>query len=400
MVTPISQEAISEAVQKLSNFLGVLSSSASRDFLQPGVVELIRRIREEATAQRDALLKAANETLPPLRDALETARTVDDNIASYLEILGVLQNSSEAENPFEAYQPIATIVSKLTDSPAQQLILSYGWNYIPNAKQSQLKWMEGFTFIGLPASEVQNPLILPLAGHEIGHSVWERRKSTDPLKSLLQELTPCEKVEDPDHDDENNVCAMCLGKSYLEEIFCDFIAFFIFGGSYLRALNYWLRTQQMHTRDYRYPGWKKRLQLLNDVASANQIKEKGFVPLAADEKLAETLPTNTRNAVSTADAVVDAAGKHIAEFCSKLCTEHGVKLPRSSAVRYVAHCFKLHFPPDVDQSISVGEIICGSWRYTDGLALSEKADPVVLAYLNNITLKTLEMLEVRQIQCT
>ena len=45
--------------------------------------------------------------------------------------------------------------------------------------------MPGFVLIGLPAQESSNPLLMPLAGHEMGHIVWDAENYSKQLSDLL-----------------------------------------------------------------------------------------------------------------------------------------------------------------------------------------------------------------------
>src|SRR4051812_25114337 len=72
--------------------------------------------------------------------------------------------------------------------------------------------LPNFVLIGLPASESDNPLIIPLAGHELGHSVWKiydlSRRFTPAIEaSILQEINASwsgfEKVFDTGADPNN-----------------------------------------------------------------------------------------------------------------------------------------------------------------------------------------------------
>ena len=40
--------------------------------------------------------------------------------------------------------------------------------------------LPGFVFIGLPAPESANPFLIPLGGHELGHSAWTQFVINDP----------------------------------------------------------------------------------------------------------------------------------------------------------------------------------------------------------------------------
>jgi hypothetical protein len=74
-------------------------------------------------------------------------------------------------NSFEAYDPLRELAHKLLDyKPA--IILSSEWEFSPFTYPAISDDLPDFVFIGLPACEAGNALVLPLAGHELGHSIW------------------------------------------------------------------------------------------------------------------------------------------------------------------------------------------------------------------------------------
>lgn len=59
--------------------------------------------------------------------------------------------------------------------------------------------LPNFVLIGFPAPESGNPLLIPLAGHELGHTVWKGRSLAskykksieDTILSLIELNIPC-----------------------------------------------------------------------------------------------------------------------------------------------------------------------------------------------------------------
>src|SRR5947209_6509229 len=89
----------------------------------------------------------------------------------YVPILGFILRSTNVRNAFEAYAPLLRLARRVLDKTTK-LIVSSEWDYSPFVYLS-LTDLPGFVLIGLPAPESANPLLVPLAGHELGHSVWE-----------------------------------------------------------------------------------------------------------------------------------------------------------------------------------------------------------------------------------
>ena len=69
-----------------------------------------------------------------------------------------------------------------------RLILSSEWTYQPQVYPEK-DFLPSYVLIGLPAPESSNPLLLPLAGHELGHSLWRANNVGDELNlSVVQHV--------------------------------------------------------------------------------------------------------------------------------------------------------------------------------------------------------------------
>jgi hypothetical protein len=139
------------------------------------------RILDVYQADRDLLLSidpsAAQDTI------LEYCRRVNINLVRFKAFLGFLLRSSNIRNAFELYFPIKILALELLEQRTA-IVLSSEWNFSPYTYPVALPELPEFIFIGIPASKSQNPLIMPLAGHELGHVVWRRKgakKEFDPL---------------------------------------------------------------------------------------------------------------------------------------------------------------------------------------------------------------------------
>jgi hypothetical protein len=52
------------------------------------------------------------------------------------------------------------------------VVISSEWDFSPLTYSLNVSVLPNFLLIGMPVPESGNALILPLAGHELGHSVW------------------------------------------------------------------------------------------------------------------------------------------------------------------------------------------------------------------------------------
>src|SRR5258708_1445850 len=109
------------------------------------------------------------------------------HVFSFMPFLGFILRSTNVRNSFELYRPLLQLAKTLLvqgsapgESQDPRLILSSEWDYCPYTytemdDDTGRDYLQNFVLIGLPASEAENPLLVPLAGHELGHSVWRRR---------------------------------------------------------------------------------------------------------------------------------------------------------------------------------------------------------------------------------
>lgn len=227
------------------------------------VIKEIDRLRQSEfpyRASRDCLneLKEifnrrlfALETAPPGSASARNECTVSlFNLFVYLPILGFILRSTNARNTFEAYGPLLQLGQRILGK-GNNLILSSEWDYSPYVYKS-IADLPAFTLIGLPASESSNPLLVPLAGHELGHSIWASERTLlkfDEIvkNSVLQEIDKrwSEYSEVYPYQEKGD---MWTGKTaeiphlwamlQMEEIFCDFVGLRLFAESFLHALTY------------------------------------------------------------------------------------------------------------------------------------------------------------------
>ena len=169
-----------------------------------------------------------------------------------------------------------------------QLVLSSEWNYSPFVF-SEVPELPGFVLIGIPSPESSNPLLVPLAGHELGHSVWLKDNSAllhkwEPLvraeviaaiKARWAEftttfpslgITPAQLLTNV-----NAMEAWYLSEQWAllqaEESFCDFLGLRIFGWAYLEAFAYLLSPGVPGSRSTDYPTMLVRIENLLKAAT-------------------------------------------------------------------------------------------------------------------------------------
>jgi len=249
-----------------------------RDALELLASELRRRHSVLNKLQPDAPVDAINEAC---------SRSLDE-LHAYVPLLGFILRSTNVRNAFEAYSPLLRLAQS-TLEPNSKLIVSSEWEYSPFVYRP-IGSLPGFVLIGLPAPESSNPLLVPLAGHELGHSVWVNRGLSQEFKERIEEgvlhelstsrrkdyeeVFPHIQVEDP-RDGKSARTTLMLAYTWAllqtEEIFCDFFGLRLFAESYLYAFTYLISPGRAGSRSTNYPNIKQRVCYLGKAAEARGI---------------------------------------------------------------------------------------------------------------------------------
>jgi hypothetical protein len=251
---------------------------------------------------------------------LNTCRTAFEQLFTYVPFLGFILRSTNVRNAFEVYPPLLRLAKSMLGTDTK-LVVSSEWDYSPYV-YPLIQDLPGFVLIGLPAPESANPLLLPLAGHELGHSVWVSQTFSAKYEKQIQDLVLQEITEKrwKDYKDlypgftkyhylNNDIVARPIWLTVYtwtllqtEEIFCDFFGIRLFSESYLHAFEYLLSPGFAGIRSVRYPNIARRVLYLTAAA-----KDMGteVSPNFKESFIAESEPQEptTNLLVSTADAV-------------------------------------------------------------------------------------------------
>lgn len=242
------------------------------------------QILERKFNDHQETLKRLNRASPPpsqlvANNACSISLT---DIYLYLPILGFILRSTSVRNAFETYGPLLRLAKKIL-KPSTKLILSSEWENTPFI-YSEISVLPDFVLIGLPAQESENPLLLPLAGHELGHSVWRANDiasiyMTDVEDKIINEIISNYWAEYhgiyPQFAQgslrdlfarSSWMPAYEFAMRQLEEIFCDLLGLRIFAESYLHAICYLLSPRVSGHRSLLYPNTIRRITHLEDGA--------------------------------------------------------------------------------------------------------------------------------------
>ncbi len=295
----------------------------------------------------------------------------------YVPILGFILRATNVRNAFEEYGPLQRLAHRVIGVDAK-LIVSSEWEFSPFMYRA-ITGLSGFVLIGLPAPESSNPLLLPLAGHELGHSIWEHENLEANYdkkieKGILDELTGKRWEEysklypqytKEDVKGENWIARLTWRPAYtwallqIEEMFCDFMGLRMFAEAYLYAFAYLLSPGTSGQRSLRYPNIKRRVSHLIYAASQLGIMVPDY-EVAFGEEIEPTDPT-TALLVSTADTVSLLLVEDLLKLAVAIAEQKQVPSKDTEKVKSIAESFREWVVP-VREPTSLIHIVNAGWE--------------------------------------
>lgn len=270
------------AEQKLRYAILVADQLLEGDWPHRETADALRIVRQQFAEQLAVVLSLDEGSSKSLVKAhCQNAR---HTIHRFIGFMGFMLRSTNLRNSFEIYHPISSLVSKIID-PDLRLIISSEWNYSPFTYPLPIEKLNDYMFVGLPASEAQNALIAPIAGHEIGHALWRRtsigREIQGGIRGLTVEIYRSRwgEVKSNFHVELDQIerdldaisvwqKSFTLASRQSEEIFCDLVALWIFGPSFAHAFRYLLAPDIGARPSGFYPTNFFRAQCLERAAAA------------------------------------------------------------------------------------------------------------------------------------
>lgn len=361
-----------------------------------------------------AALKALHQVFSVFEEQLDSAHDINDpttlssiarainiGILKALPIIGFILRSTNVRNAFELLHPLQAIArAVLRGNP--RLILSSEWDYLPFAYPQSFEYLPTFVLIGFPASEAASALLMPLAGHELGHAVWKNRGIGSSLQSTLQSNCRTHyssKVSEFTDSIRNIEDAISESSVYAgfqaEELFSDMFAYAIFGSGYLRAFSYIL-APGTGVSDAKYPTNQTRVNTIRRFATAEGIKLTEFRTLGFSPDARPGLPDH-QLLISAAEAAVADITEELWSITLQIVSEASLIRPKPVRARHQLKNYRIGIPSQKTECI--GDVIVAGWQRYDEIVRQKAAPKITLSKLdelNEIILKTLEVFEFRQ----
>jgi hypothetical protein len=339
----------------------------------------------------------------------------NSRVARYYPVLGFILRSTNVRNAFEIYDPLLNMCRTVYGAEAK-LIVSSEWMFSPFTYPAVTDDLPDLMFIGLPSTEAGNSLIIPLTGHELGHSVWRKAAPgrSQFLAGLNHELQKSLTKSYEDHwlDFQHtfktaepkdklltdlflrNVWTQSyrLAWRQIEELFCDIIGLRLFGESFLYSFIY-LIAPNIGDRAAHYPTLAARVTVL--------VKASGFFGIDVPKDFASYFmdpPKRTLTSESFVLKMADLASEALTDSLIEAVKNHvgstKLALPKSSERDRIVKHFCALSPGSTISSL--GDIVNAGWQIRLNWNLSDKFgfDPKVrLEILNDLVFKTMEVME-------
>jgi hypothetical protein len=345
------------------------------------------------------------------------------SLYQYLPLLGFILRSTNVRNAFEAFGPFLRLAGDVLEPGVKRterktkLLLSSEWDYSPFTYPT-VPDLPNFLFIGLPAPESGNPLLIPLAGHELGHAAWSRyalrqefkvSAQAEVIKAIqadwtkYQQVFPAIKIAPAEL--ATNLFALetwrlalewCLYQA--EETFCDFLGLRLFGASYLHAFAY-LLSPGFGSRSARYPAMQARVPHLVRAAKAFRVSvPTGYADLFKDDSI-----TTASQADEYRIRIADQALEHLIGGLIKTTTEKAevasISTPTEAEIQRVLLRIRRVVP--AEKCTTIADILNAGWIAHNDESLWNET-PAIKARKNQVLkeliLKNLEIFEIERIQ--
>jgi hypothetical protein len=326
----------------------------------------------------------------------------------YHRLLGFVLRSTNVRNSFEIYGPILRLSRQVLGSNTH-LVLSSEWEYSPHVYRS-FSELPGTVLLGLPAAESGNPLLAALAGHELGHTVWQRKNLGAKFSKQLDQNIKSNANQDPakyeqlfGHKLTDLFATQVLSQAHAwaakqaEESFCDFMGVRIFGESYFHAFAYLLSPGLTTPRSFSYPPTQVRIE--NAARAAKQFRVN--IPAEFSKSFLDSPPTlddRVTYLLKLADAALSNSVASLLAEVDTIANAAKIAAASDEKIREAFECFKLLVP--TTNAGSLVNILVAGWKaYHDADLWKEM--PHVLQrkreILNELVLKSVEVFEIEQI---
>jgi len=293
----------------------------------------------------------------------------------YSPFLGFILRATNVRNAFELYAPVLRLARCLL-GPTTKLLFSSEWEYSPFVYLPTNDLPE-CVLIGIPALESANPLVISLAGHELGHNIWSVRNLEAKYETLLRDevLIVIKTTFWPDFQKyctqatEDNLISdmfvrqawlpiLAFAKRQLEEVFCDIMGLRLFAEAYLHSFAYLLSPFLPGKRTPSYPTIRDRVEYMLKVAASMGINvPDGYVDLFDIQSLQSDPVTDLL--VGITDKVVATQVNAVKDEAWNYADVKAVPTRSSTNIDKIVNDFRMVIP--TDGRLPLADVINAGW---------------------------------------
>ena len=389
---------------QVESFLREISKLEASEFPYPHSREALQVIRRLFEDNQFALEILTSEIDPSIVSLL--CNNAAGLVRESSEILGFLLRSTNIRNAFESYGPLLRLCQKVL-GPETRLIISSEWSFSP-FNFVGFDPLESFVRIGLPATESANPFLLPLAGHELGHSVWKSRnldslvepkilQSVLNLKNERQEdynrlFYGGQHVQESEIETRRNVSpALEWARGQLEEVFCDLMGLRLFSEAYLYSFADMIAPFQAF-RTVFYPNNEDRANVLVKMSNAWKIDvpsgyQSWFIAVPSQEQ------GSRQFLLSLADSARMALVEMITREVERALDGISYNPRNADAVKDCLESLKIMVP--IQKATGLSDILNAGWaaKQTESFFKEDNYNENADQNLKELLLKSFEVLE-------
>lgn len=398
---------------RLKAFLDELTRVRGIEFPYQDASQALLEIETSLRTHLTALDALSPESDPAVtRAACKSASTA---LVIYLPLLGFILRSTNVRNAFEIHGPMLHLARMLL-GPSTKLILSSEWDYSPFTFLNPV--LSRYVLIGLPASESANPLLVPLAGHELGHHLWRKKSLYSRFSAALQTQI-VEQITTTHWDqylsifpkvDKSAINTDLFAKQtwqmaydwalrQIEETYCDYIGLGLFSESYLHAFAYLIAPSLGGLRAQHYPNNKRRVRHLVSASRAFGVNSPEHY-----EAMFDDLPEPTESEQATkfllelADVASESVMEHLLEMAASTLEEVSHQRVDRINAASIYRCYSQHIVPS-NQPRTLSDVLNAAWTAFHDTNLWKNNSQIRNRdkTLKELVLKNIEVLEYNQI---
>lgn len=360
------------ALQKLRSCHSLAKSLLEGDWPYSDAREALNEIERDLSKELAELEALEIDTSTEVLAAhCRSARAAVSRNKPYM---GFILRSSNLRNGFEAYSPLRKICTKFLGDV--RIIIGSEWIYSPFVYPAEHSHLANCIFVGLPASEAQNALLTPVAGHELGHVVWRKEVNLiqevfdataqtiitnwndDDVRGMFPKSTDPQTIATDLDLRSKWVDSHRFALRQCEEIFADCIAVWIFGESFAHAFRYLLAPDTTERLSERYPTNRDRAAYIKEAGD-----EYGYELEEFEHLFIKKDPQRTT--LRIADLTTRSLAPSLISKAREICTAAGVQPPSRKGKAQALSDLRLLQP---SYTCSIADILNAAWSIRFDLA--------------------------------